>query len=75
MDGPMHKSTCSSTKTIQARGESSSVQELDPQTYSSLLEKLQASWLSNLGQKRRIHANPTPVGKKRSSLTTQFQNF
>ena len=49
MDGP----TCSSsfTRTIQACGESSSVQELDPQTYPSLLYKLQAPRLSNLGQK------------------------
>ena len=54
MDGP----TCgsSSTKTIQARGESSSVQELDQRTYPSLLNKLQAPRLSDLGRMQYIHA-------------------
>ena len=69
--------TCSSssTKNIQAHGESSSVQELDPQTYPSLLDKLQAPRLSNLGRKRHIHANPPPVRKKQSHLTMQFQTL
>ena len=66
MDGP----TCNSnsTKMIQARGESASVQELDPRTYPSLLDKLQAPRLSNLGRKQHVHANPPPVGKKRDPV-------
>ena len=49
--GDMDGLTCSSssTKMIQARGESSSVQELDPRTYPCLLDKLQAPRLSDLG--------------------------
>ena len=48
MDEPT--SSSSSTKAIQARGESSSVQELDPRTYPSILDKLQAPRLSDLGR-------------------------
>ena len=43
--------------------------------HPSLLDKLQAPWLSNLGQKRCVQANRPPVGKKRSRLTMQFQTF
>ena len=55
MDGP--KCNSSFTKTIQAYGESSSVQDLDPRRNPSLLDKLQAPWLSDLGRKQCVHVH------------------
>ena len=73
----MDRPTCSSssTKTVQTRGESSSLQELHPGMHPSLLDKVQAPRLSNLGQKGCVQANPPPVGKERCCLTMQFQTF
>ena len=68
MDGPMCSGSSANTMVQAHCGESSSVQddESESRTYPSLLDKLRAPRPSDLGRKRCVHANPPPVGKKRS---------